>query len=376
MLIGNKMNLLLCSPYLQLPGIIPGGINVWANNILKYRETIESDIHVIPVSFDRRNYVSVDSNIFKRMYLGVKEYFSAIKEATQKMDSEKPDVMHVCTSASISLTKDIILVNAARKRHIKSAVHFHFGRIPELAQKKNWEWKLVKKVVESADAVVTMDMKSYGTLTGLGYKNIHYCPNPLSMAIIDRIQKDKGTVERIPCKLLFVGHVLPSKGVYELVNACKQFDGIELHIIGRAEEPVRSELLQIASEKDDGSWLKMRGEMPHDEVLREMMSASAFVFPSYTEGFPNVMLEAMACGCPIVTTTVGAIPEMLDIEHGFNYGICVEPQNMQAFADGLRQMLSDPAYASACAERAEKRVNEMYAVPVVWEQLSNIWRNA
>lgn len=370
------MNLLLCSPYLQLPGIIPGGINVWANNILEYRETVESDINVIPVSFDRRNYVSVDSNIFKRMYLGVKEYSSAIKEAIGKMDSEKPNVVHVCTSASISLTKDIILVNAARKRHIKSVVHFHFGRIPELSQKKNWEWKLVKKIVETADAVVTMDMKSYRTLTGLGYKNIHYCPNPLSMAIMSQIQKEKGTVERIPGKLLFVGHVLPSKGVYELVNACKQFDGIEVHIIGKAEEPVRSELLQIASEKDGGSWLKMRGEIPHDEVLREMMSASAFVFPSYTEGFPNVILEAMACGCPVVTTTVGAIPEMLDIEHGFNYGICVETQNTQAFADGLRQMLSDPAYASACAERAEKRVNEMYAVPVVWEQLSNIWRNA
>lgn len=369
------MKLLLCSPYLQLPGIIPGGINVWANNILKYRETVESDINVIPVSFDRRNYVSVDSNIVKRMYLGVKEYFSAIKDAIGKMDSEKPELMHVCTSASISLTKDIILVNAARKRHIKSIVHFHFGRIQELARKQNWEWKLVKRIVQTADAIVTMDMKSYQTLTGLGYKNIHYCPNPLSMAVMSQIQKEKSIVERIPGKLLFVGHVLPSKGVYELMNACKQFDGIELHIIGKAEEPVRSELLQMASEKDGGTWLKMRGEIPHDEVLREMMSAVAFVFPSYTEGFPNVILEAMACGCPIVTTTVGAIPEMLDIEHGFNHGICVEPQNAHAFAEGLRKMISDLSYASACAEKAEKRVNEMYAVPVVWEQLSNIWRN-
>lgn len=370
------MKLLLCSPYLQLPGIIPGGINTWANNILKYRDTIQSDVEVCPVSFDRRHYVSVDTNIFKRLYLAPKDYLSAVREAKRKMKELHPDIVHICTSASISLTKDILLVNAARKRHIKSAVHFHFGRIPELAQKKNWEWKLVKRVVETADAVVTMDMKSYKTLTSLGYKNIHYCPNPLSMAIIDRIQKDKGTVSRISGKLLFVGHVLPSKGVYELVNACKQLDGIELHIIGKAEEPVRSELLQIAAEKDGGSWLKMRGEIPHDEVLREMMAASVFAFPSYTEGFPNVILEAMACGCPIVTTTVGAIPEMLDIEHGFNYGICVEPQDMQAFADALKQMLSDSDYAARCAENAEKRVNEMYAVPVVWEQLVNIWRNA
>jgi len=370
------MKLLLCSPYLQQPGIIPGGLNMWTNHILTYRNTIDSDVEIVPVSFDRRHYVSVDTNKFKRLYLGVMEYVSAVKEAKQKMTECHPDVVHIATSASMSLTKDILLVNAAKKRHIKSVVHFHFGRIPELSIQKNWEWRLVKKIVEMADAIVTMDQKSYKTLTGLGYKNIHYCPNPLSMAIIDKIQKEKDSIQRIPGKLLFVGHVLPSKGVYELVKACKQFDGIELHIIGKAEEPVRSELIQIASEKDGGSWMKMRGEIPHDEVLKEMMSASVFVFPSYTEGFPNVILEAMACGCPIVTTTVGAIPEMLDIEHGYNYGVCVKPQDTQAFADGLKQMLSDPDYAASCAVNAKKRVNEMYAVPVVWEQLSNIWRNA
>lgn len=369
------MKLLLCSPYLQQPGIILGGINMWANHILTYRNTIDSDVEIVPVSFDRRHYVSVDTNKFKRLYLGVMEYVSAVKEAKQKMTECRPDVVHIATSASMSLTKDIMLVNAAKKRNIKSVVHFHFGRIPELSIQKNWEWRLVKKIVEMADAIVTMDQKSYRMLTGLGYKNIHYCPNPLSMAITDKIQKEKDSIQRIPGKLLFVGHVLPSKGVYELVNACKQFDGIELHIIGKAEEPVLSELIQIASEKDSGNWMKMRGEIPHDDVLKEMMSASVFVFPSYTEGFPNVILEAMACGCPIVTTTVGAIPEMLDIEHGYNYGICVKPQDTQAFADGLKQMLSDPGYAARCAERAKKRVNEMYAVPVVWEQLSNIWRN-
>lgn len=370
------MKLLLCAPYLENPGVTFGGIVMWTRNILDYYHTIDNDIQVFPVSYDRKFNVLETTTVFSRFVYGIKDYLSSILETRKKMKDRDVDVLHLCTSANLSLYKDLFVVRMAKCFGVKAVVHFHFGRIPNLAQKQNWEWKLLKKVVETVDAVVTMDMKSYRTLTGLGYKNIHYCPNPLSMAIMSQIEKEKGTVEHIPGKLLFVGHVLSSKGVYELVSACKQFDGIELHIIGKAEEPVRSELQQIASEKDGGSWLKMRGEIPHDEVLREMMSASAFVFPSYTEGFPNVILEAMACGCPIVTTTVGAIPEMLDIEHGFNYGICVEPQNTQAFADGLKQMLSDPAYALACAERAEKRVNEMYAVPVVWEQLSNIWRNA
>ena len=133
--------------------------------------------------------------------------------------------------------------------------------------------------------------------------------------------------------------------------------------------------LFFASEKNEGKWCIFRGEVPHNQVLRELMSASIFVFPSYTEGFPNVILEAMACGCPIVSTKVGAIPEMLDIQRGYNYGICVEPQDTNMFFDGLKEMYQNPDYANRCAKRAEKRVNEMYAVPVVWEQLVKIWRS-
>ncbi len=370
------MRLLLCSPYLQSNGIVSGGINMWANNILQYRNSIQSDIELYPVSFDRNHYVTVNTNLLKRLVLGLIDYSSCIRRTKAKISECKPDVVHICSSASVSLFKDYRLLCIIKKSNIKSVVHFHFGRIPNLARKNNWEWKFVKKIVESAETIVTMDMNSYNSLVRLGYKNIHYCPNPLPMSVIGHIEKEIGKIERIPSKHVFVGHVLPSKGVYELVNAYMQFDGIELHIIGKVEDSVRSELLQIASRKDGGNWLKIRGEVSHDEVLREMMSASIFAFPSHTEGFPNVILEAMACGCPIVTTTVGAIPEMLDIEHGFNYGICVEPQNTQAFANGLEQMISDPAYASACAERAKKRVNDMYAVPVVWEQLCKIWRNA
>lgn len=368
------MKVLLCSPYLQLPDIASGGINKWGNNLLTYSSAIESEVKITPVSFDRRTFVSVDSNVFKRIFWGLKEYKKAIDETQKRMKQEHFDVMHICTSASISLTKDILLLKTAKKQGVKSCIHFHFGRIPELAAKKNWEWKLICNVVKLADTVITMDMKSYETLLSCGFENVTYCPNPLSLSIINQIENTKSEIVRIPNKLLFVGHVLPSKGVYELVKACKRFNGIELHIIGKVDDSVKTDLGNIAKEKDGGNWLLFRGEMSHNEVIRELQSSSLFAFPSYTEGFPNVILEAMACECPIVTTTVGAIPEMLNIANDENCGICVPPQDTDAFAEGLKMLLENPIKAKKNAENAFSRVHKLYAMPKVWDQLVSIWK--
>ncbi len=370
------MRVLLCTPYLQDPNIIYGGINIWGRNVLSYYQQTRSDVTIDAVSFDRRFDVKEDSTVVQRAMWGIKDYRSSIKNAIRKLDSQGPyDVLHLCTSAQLGLFKDYLVIKKAHSRSVKVVLHLHFGRTPDLLKKNNWEGKLLKRVLKMSDAIVSIDSETYSALRNNDYNASFYLPNPLSLPIINQIEGQKAKISHYPNKILYVGHVIPSKGVFELVEACNGIDGIELHIVGSVTGDVSELLKNKAVNKNNESWLKIRGGIPHDEVINEMLSCGVFVLPSYTEGFPNVILEAMACGCPIVSTFVGAIPEMLGTNTEEPCGICCLPKDVLSLQKSIRRLLDNPTEASIYAERAVERVNEMYAMPKVWEQLTSIWKS-
>ena len=366
------MKVLLCSPYSVGPQFVQGGVVVWAQNIVNYYKTLSSDVFLEVCPFDRKlRKNSMEEGPLRRAWYGLKDYGISIKNIRSKLNDCQYDLLHLCSSASISLLKDIIVLKIAKRYGVKTVIHFHFGRIPEIEQKCNWEWRLLQKVSRLADVVVTMDSKSHNVLLKKGFKNAHYLPNPLSQGVMQIIEDELASVTRKERLLCFVGHVIPSKGVYELVSACKGLCDIKLHVVGRVTEDVRCQMERISGK---GDWLAFDGEVDQQKVIREMLTSSIFVLPSYTEGFPNVILESMACGCAIVTTPVGAIPEMLDIASDAPCGLCCEPKDVDGLRKNIQFFLDNPSEASQYAERAKKRVNEMYDIPKVWEQMVGIWR--
>ncbi len=360
------MKVLFCSPLGNV-----GGISRWTQHILNYYRTNNSDIELVQYYGTKNSGSHTGDSFLARVYRGACKYIPLYRSVKKRICQERFDILHLCSSASISLLKDIFILRCAKKRGLKTILHFHFGRIPDLFVQKNWEYKLLIRAISYADKVIVIDHKSYDTLIQAGYKNIEFLPNPLSPAI-DDIIRDNKDVKKDLHKIVFAGHVIPTKGVFELVEACKQIPDIKVRMLGFVSDEMRTKLRQTAGENSE-SWLDIAGEQTYEATVKEMLSAGMFVLPTYTEGFPNVILESMACACPIVTTDVGAIPEMLDIANGFEYGICVKPMDVEALKKAIEKMLNQPEYALLCGLNAQRRVKEQYSMPIVGSKLTTIW---
>ena len=359
------MKILLATPY----GAAIGGIARWSEHIVDfYKKTGHKNCEMDVLPMGRQSFTNIDSAL-KRVYYGIKDYYSFLKEEKRMMKAKKYDLFHLVSSASISLFKDIIMLKTAKRKGVSTIVHFHFGRIPDLAKKNNWEWKMICKVVALSDTTIVLDKASLETLHKAGYKNVVLLPNPVAPRITELIKKSENK-ERKVRTLLFAGHGIRTKGVYELVEACKQIPNIKLRMIGNIANDVKAELENMAG---NAEWLDIAGEYTYEKTIAEMLACDVFVLPTYTEGFPNVILESMACGCAIVTTPVGAIPEMLEEENGKRYGILVEPKKAQELKEGIEAMLNDETLKAECRKNVQQRVNERYNIDAVWRQMLNIW---
>ena len=98
------------------------------------------------------------------------------------------------------------------------------------------------------------------------------------------------------------------------------------------------------------------------------------MLPSHTEGFPNVVLEAMAVGRPIIATDVGAIAEMLAVGTSEACGCCIPSRDVPALQSAIGRILADPETWEEAGRRARDRARRMYSCDVVVPVLISVLR--
>ncbi len=168
-------------------------------------------------------------------------------------------------------------------------------------------------------------------------------------------------VDTDPChkRLIFVGRLSALKNLSALLEATKQVKG-HLTLIG--EGPEQKALVEQA-QRDDIA-VEFLGTVPNQELTHYLHQADVFVLPSKWEGHPKVLIEAMACGMPVVGTDVAGIRDVL--VHGQTGLLC--GLSGAEIAGALMQLFHDPLLRSKLGKNARRFVEENYAVPQVMAQ--------
>jgi glycosyltransferase involved in cell wall biosynthesis len=152
--------------------------------------------------------------------------------------------------------------------------------------------------------------------------------------------------------VLYVGNLKLSKGCRDLLDAfpavLARHAGARLFYVG--DGPDRHALVQRAESLGLTDKMRLVGSVPHDALPDWFRAANLLCLPSHNEGVPNVVLEAMACGTPVVATRVGGIPEVLPDEAG----LLVEARAIDALGAALARALDETWDAQAIVAHAGK----------------------
>jgi glycosyltransferase involved in cell wall biosynthesis len=156
-------------------------------------------------------------------------------------------------------------------------------------------------------------------------------------------------------KLLFVGRLAELKGVTVLLEALRQIKkdqpDVELTIVGDGPDRVRFE--SVAHSLDVADRVRFVGARSQRQVAAHLAETDVFVLPSFAEGVPVTLMEALASGVPVVATRVGGVAEL--VEHGTN-GYLVHPGEPGPLADALLALLDDPGTRNRFGEAGRARV--------------------
>ena len=178
---------------------------------------------------------------------------------------------------------------------------------------------------------------------------------------LDRF-RPQSRVSRHPQRILAVGRLVEKKGFADLIEACRILSGagtqFSCDIIG--EGPLRDQLERQIADAGLAGVVVIRGAMPQERLQQEMQTATMLVLPCVVtssgdrDGLPTVLLEALACGLPCISTSVTGVPEI--IGHGKN-GLLAKPNDPLSLARCMTRLLANPAerecFALAGRRKAE-----------------------
>lgn len=324
---------------------VNGGITSVINNFLDY-DFEKYDLEMLSTYIE-------GSSLNKTLY-----FFRALIDYCWKIINNKFDIVHIHMSYKGSFFRKLIIIIISKLFRKPVILHLHGSEFKIFYDTSfNIVKKLIRYVLKKSDVVITLGKEWEKIVHGIEPKaNIKVFRNAVSIPDY-KVEKDNKEFN-----IVFLGVIIKRKGIYELIeaiNKLKEMDmlkeyNIKFLICGSGIE--EKEIKDKVNSYKLNEYVKMMGWINEQTKIEILKKSQLLVLPSYNEGLPMAILEAMSYGIPVISTDVGSIAEVVNEKNG----VLIRPKSCDEIVRGIKFIINNIDNWDEYSKQAKRDIIENF----------------
>jgi len=286
----------------------------------------------------------------------------------------RPYFVHINTASYRSFFWNSIFLILSKLFLRSTILHIHGGGFASFYKESNHVRKfLIRKILHITDNIIALSSSWKKVLSLLVSEHkISVIPNGVNVMSFNTIKASRNEFHFSSNSLVvsFMGSLTEDKGIYDILKAIplvtRQKENCVFAFAGRADDTVCNSFKL----KDIKEHIFFLGELFGDKKIRFLLSSDIFLLPSYVEGLPIVLLEAMAAGLPVVSTPVGAIPEL--VKEDCN-GYLIAPGDYNALATKILTLAEDENLRKKMGLNNSKKMANQYDFRIISAKIERLY---
>ena len=303
------------------------------------------------------------------------QFLKALSMTIRALANERVAIVHAHVSSNGSFWRKALLLWIARQFGVPTIFHLHGGGFSGFAE-HGFGGKVlraaIKSTLEASTTVVVLSGRWADWVREFAPRShVRVVGNPVR--IPDVAHEVRQAMERSGGgRVLFLGLICDAKGAFDLLRAWVAFRTRVPHwrlVVGGNGEVDR--FLQEAEQLGIREDIEYLGWLDGADKERELSIADIYVLPSYKEGMPVSILEAMVFGAAVIATPVGGVPDMMTPDV---HGLWVRPGDVESLAQTLERLANSPELRATLACASRQHVAAHYSMETVLESLRAVYR--
>jgi glycosyltransferase involved in cell wall biosynthesis len=365
-------------PRILVSGHLPpptGGVAAYYQALLGSSLPQKVDLSFVQTSTNKRLLAQSGKFTFSNLT-------SAIADCvrfTRAVMKHRPQLSHIATAFGLSFVKHSACVVVARLFRSKVLLHPHCGFSALYSDQPRWWQWYFRQVIRLTNGVITLSGEWNQLSQVVPGCPIYFLPNAIDLKVFKGIFQEQEARRKnsTPLRVLYLGYLGRNKGTFDLIDSAKEITGKKVPVVFDlfGDDLEIGDTILIKKNIDQfglGQIITVHPFADGEKKLDAFRDADVFVYPSYSEGMPMAVIEAMACGLPIIATKVGGLPDL--VRDGFN-GILVEVQNPDQLANAFQLLSSNSDLRTAMRRNSFQSAFEKYDMEMLVPKLVGIYNH-